>query len=400
MVYKNNCKKTIEQKEDVSLGRIVAECCSLQEILFKCISCREQEDKNLSRFDDQKVAKMNNTIALNIEEPFKSILILSLCLLSVSVVAINGVSLIIIKESLKMSTAPSMYFIINLLIVDIVQGIFVIPIYAIKKLNNQNRFWDGIICNSFRFLYMTTYYLSIFSVLFIAVDRYIASTYIFKYKTLIKVEKVRFIIIASWIYVIALCTIPFYHRNSSKVNITRNIDYCLYRQNSLWTTAMLLINCFLPYFIIMYLYKCIYKKFLSSEKESNIRTVTSVRSQQSLKQFEEQSKVNSTFNKNTKISEQTKNILKVSILISICYAICWTPSVIYYVLNKFCPEKCFTTTYINSVNQTYLEFAIKYFGFLNSLAAPMIYCFSLKRFRFQFRNLIQTYLSEKRLPSI
>ncbi|XP_065671297.1 beta-2 adrenergic receptor isoform X2 [Hydra vulgaris] len=340
---------------------------------------------------------MNNTITLNIEEPFKSILIFSLCLLSVFVVAINGISLIVIKESLKTSTTPSMYFIINLLIVDIVQGIFVIPIYAIKKLNNQNRFWDGVICNSFRFLYMTTYYLSIFSVLFIAADRYIASTYIFKYKTLVKVEKVRLFIIASWIYVITLCTIPFYLRNSYKVNVARNIDYCLYRQNSLWTTAMLLINCFVPYFIIMYLYKCIYKNFLNSQKESNIRTV---RSQQSFTQLKEQSKVDSTFNKNKKISEQTKSILKVSILISICYAICWTPSVIYYVLNKFCPEKCFTTTYINSVNQTYLEFAIKYLGFLNSLAAPMIYCFSLKRFRFQFLNLIQTYLNEKRLPNI
>ncbi|XP_012562195.1 beta-2 adrenergic receptor isoform X1 [Hydra vulgaris] len=327
---------------------------------------------------------MNVTIqTLTSVEQFSYISIATLSVLSLGVVTVNFICLVIVRASKKMSNRPSIHFIINLLIVDLLQGLFVIPIYAIRKLNTQSRFWDSVICSSFRFLYMLTYYMSIFCVLLIALDRYIATTFVFKYKTLIKVKTVRIIITATWVYVTALCLIPFFKTSTQSDN-----DFCIYRQTDAWTITMLILHCFVPYLVILYFYKSIFKHIRDIEKESGRTDDTSLSdgatfSQHNVSTFNGINAIYLSIKNKKRIPENTRNILKISVFISICYAICWTPSVIYYVLSTFCREKCFSKTYMNSVNQTYLEFVIKYLGFLNSLAAPMIYCFTVKEFRFQ-----------------
>ncbi|XP_065671438.1 beta-2 adrenergic receptor-like [Hydra vulgaris] len=392
---------------------------------------------------------MNTT---SIHESFKTLSIAFLSLLSVATITLNVISLVVIKKSKKMLTRPSIHFIINLLIVDLLQGIFVIPIYAVKKQSTHSRFWDSFVCNSFRFLYMLTYYMSIFCVLLIASDRYIATTFVFKYKSLVRVKTVRIVIIISWIYITMLCIIPFSTSElprrqsfelptqlSTKIRlqqlselplhpspkltlksstelplesspeqplqllpdrINQQNDFCIYRQNTAWTITMLVFNCFFPYLIILYFYKCIIKNIQEFKKESvrikNIQESTET-SQQNVLQYESQTGVYFALNFNKQISSHTKNIIKISVLISVCYAICWTPSVIYYVLSKFCPKKCFYKNFINSASQTYLEFAIKYLGFLNSISAPIIYCYTDKEFCFQLKSLSLSLVKEKRI---
>ncbi|XP_065674822.1 beta-2 adrenergic receptor isoform X3 [Hydra vulgaris] len=292
-------------------------------------------------------------------EPNAYAAIASLFVLSTTTTTVNAGCLVIIRKSKKMLTRPSVHFIINILVVDLLQGMFVIPIYAIKKIKIQSRFWDNFVCDSFRFLYMITYYMSIFCVLLIALDRYIATAFIFKYRTLIKIKTVRIITIASWIYVTALCLIPFYKAPSQHITNQEN-DSCIYRPSNAWTITMLILNCFIPYLVILFFYSCIFKHIQNIENQSG-------RDRREGKS----------------LSDNARIVLKIAFLVSICYAICWTPSVIYYVLGKFCPKYCFSKNFKNSTDRSNIEFAIKYIGFLNSLGAPMIYCLTVKEFRFR-----------------
>ncbi|XP_065674732.1 beta-2 adrenergic receptor-like [Hydra vulgaris] len=290
-------------------------------------------------------------------EPIEYAAIASLFVLSTTTTTINAGCLIIIKKSKKMLTIPSVHFIVNLLVVDLLQGMFVIPIYAIKKIKIQSKFWDNFVCDSFRFLYMITYYMSIFCVLLIALDRYIATAFIFKYRALIKIKTVRIITIASWIYVTTLCLIPFYKTPSQHIT-NQESDSCIYRPSNAWTITMLILNCFIPYLVILFFYSCIFKHIQNIENQSGRDS-----------------------REDKSLSDNARNVLKIAVLVSICYAICWTPSVIYYVLSKFCLNNCFSNNLKNSYGQSKIEFAIKYVGFLNSLRAPIIYCLTIKEYR-------------------
>ena len=315
-------------------------------------------------------------VAMN--EPFKSLSVASLCLLSVVAITVNATCLVVMRTSTKLSERPSTCFIINLLVVDLLQGVLVFPLYAIRKQDTKSRFWEGVICNCFRFLYMLTFYMSILCVLLIALDRYIATTFVFGYKRLVKLKTVTIVIIVSWIYAIGLCIIPFFTANlPSPQNSTYQNNLCDYHQSSTWTITMLVLNCFLPYLVILFCYKYVIKHIRDIEVDSG-RVVT----------FNGQNAVNITFNTNC-ISDHIRSFTTVSIIITICYAIFWTPSVIYYVLTAFCSKNCFSKNFENSVIKTYLEFAIKYLAFLNSVAAPIIYCFVHKEFRRRFTFLAQ-----------
>ncbi|XP_065641149.1 beta-2 adrenergic receptor-like [Hydra vulgaris] len=300
---------------------------------------------------------MNTTQTWLPNEPNEYAAIASLFVLSTTTTTVNAGCLVIIKKSKKMLTRPSVHFIVNLLVVDLLQGMFVIPIYAIKKIKIQSRFWEHFVCDSFRFLYMITYYMSIFCVLLIALDRYIATAFIFKYRALIKIKTVRIITIASWIYVTALCLIPFYKEPSQHIKHHEN-ESCIYRPSKAWTTTMLILNCFIPYLVILIFYSCIFKHIQNIENQSG-----------------RDSREGKT------LSDNARNVLKIAVLVSICYAICWTPSVIYYVLRKFCQKSCFSKNLKNSYGQSKIEFAIKFIGFLNSLRAPLIYCLTIKEYR-------------------
>ncbi|XP_065671504.1 5-hydroxytryptamine receptor 1B isoform X2 [Hydra vulgaris] len=334
---------------------------------------------------------MNSTFGSTTGEPFKYLSVVSLCLLAVAAITINILSLVIIKKSKKILSRPSIHFTINLLFVDLLQGIFVIPIYVAKKINIQNRSGDNFICDSFRFSYMITYYMSIFCVLLIGLDRYIATTFIFKYKALVKVKYVKIIVIALWVYVVTLCSIPFYLPEVSPQLLSQ--DECFYRQNTVWTIAMLVINCFVPYILILYFYKYIIKHIQDTEKVPIKKASDVTQNVLAIPQMKDVQKFNDINNiicGNQKKTDYTKNIIKISILLSTCYAFFWTPSIVYYILSKFCRDKCFLN--LNPVSQTYLEFAIKFLAFLNSLSAPIIYCFTDKEFRLRFKSFKHKFI--------
>ena len=288
-------------------------------------------------------------------------------LLSVLSVVMNFVCLFVMNKTARMLERPSSYFIINLLVVDILQAVAVFPLYIIRNQNINHKFWNGIVCDSFRFSNMVTFYMSTLGVPLIALDRLIGIALVFQHRFLIKIKLVLTTIVACWVYVLTLCIIPFISTRTDNNFNEENEIYCIYKPTDAWTISMLVVNCFVPYIAIIVCYK-FFVKALIRRKSTKL-----------MKQNTQRNQVHN-----------TDKIVRLSIIITICYGFLMTPSVIYYILDSICPEVCFPSSYRSSLIKKYTVFIVKYLAFSNSLAPPLIYCFSLKEFRRRMLSVMRT----------
>ena len=296
---------------------------------------------------------------------FKTITISLLLLLTIISTALIGFCLYTIcKSKRSLLKRPSIIFILNVLLVHLYQSIVVIPLYAGKKYKSHDPYTAGIVCDAFRFTYMISYYCSVLSVLLIAIDRFLATHFILKYRHLVTRSRVLTLILLMWIYIITLCSIPFFKGNKEadfKVNSTMNRSICTYAPTKEWSSFMLIANCILPYVALLILYKFISNivlKFKLREKERG-ESFTSTKNSLDVRD-----------------NKENHSITTLSVILAFAYFILWSPSVFYHIVRSFCPVKCFHKDFTSSTLEEYLGFLTKYMAFLDTTAAPVIYCFS------------------------
>ncbi|XP_057311845.1 beta-2 adrenergic receptor-like [Hydractinia symbiolongicarpus] len=315
-----------------------------------------------------------------------TVIIILLCLLAVAATFVNGACIIIIYKSRTLMKRPSTFFILNLLIAQLFQGLVVFPFYAGKKGDISDKMWSRLFCDGFRFMYMLTFYLSTLGVLIIGVDRFIATFYALRYKSIVTRKRALVTILSVWLYTLSLCLLPFQKQNTTKqyqiintsklgenfttVTILKHESNCTYIQSKVWTLSMLVINCLIPYIIIVLLYRVIIRKI----RQLDHRIRTRAQSLCNIHAVDCEAIL-------TKGAEQNKTLTNVSIFLSVAYLFFWSPSVIYYTLFYICPKACFIDGYTQSKAEFYVGFVTKYLAFLDSLAAPLIYCFSYEHFR-------------------
>ena len=311
--------------------------------------------------------------------------------LSVLTTCINSLCIYIIIKSKLLLKRPSTYLILNLLTVHLLQGLIVFPLYVGKKFKVENFRWAQMFCDGFRFTYMVTFYAAILGVLLIAIDRLLATWFVMKYKEIVTKRRCIITIIIFWMYIIALCIIPFkkseseidtqtIDTNNTKSNATVYRSTCLYNQTKIWTILMLMINCALPYILVVLCYQIVIYKIKKIGNKSHPTQNT---------KGSNGSKIL------TKDISKHKDITKLSITITLTYAIFWSPSVIYYILLSLCPTTCFVDNYNESSAERYIGFLAKFLPFLDALAAPLIYCF----YHNEFRSLLTRFLRRGRSPS-
>lgn len=336
------------------------------------------------------------------ENIFKNVSITLLIILSIIAMVTNGACIYIISKAKELSSNPSSYLIQNLLIVHFLQGLLAFPLYAAKKHGTESIFWKQMICDGFRVTYMMTFYLAVFSVFLITIDRFVAVFFVMRYQELVDWKRVIYFIIGVWVYITLLCLIPFLnfgqknenddfmnidvnsdmktnatilinHRDSA--NSTKNLKkdggvQCHYNQSKLWTTLMLSVNCLVPYIAIVILYQLITYKIHQMETKTKAMTSSSAyddnmtSSESKAKEF-----------------SRSKKITKVSMILSIAYMVTWSPSIVYYILWSVCPDTCFSRDYKSSNAENYVSFSMKYLAFLDAIASPFIYCMLSERFR-------------------
>ena len=92
--------------------------------------------------------------------------------LSILITLVNVICITVILACPKLRQKPPMVFIVNLLTTHLLQGVFVLPIYAVKKSKDYPLDLYPFVCDTWRLSYMLTFYGTCINVLLVAVDRY------------------------------------------------------------------------------------------------------------------------------------------------------------------------------------------------------------------------------------
>ena len=85
------------------------------------------------------------------------------------------------------------------------------PVYALRKSKQYPISSYPIVCDTWRFTYMLTFYGTCINVLLIALDRVTATKYFVKYASHhYKHKHFACAVGVGWLYVVTLCVIPFF----------------------------------------------------------------------------------------------------------------------------------------------------------------------------------------------
>ena len=271
--------------------------------------------------------------------------------LSVAITVLNSGCLFVLLSRKKQRPASSL-LLASLLIIHIIQGVIVIPFYTVKR-------WDiegEPVCSIFRFSYLLTNYLSCITILLISLDRFVAIRFPLHYRVRAINSFVLKVMAASWLYVLALCLIPFWNSD----------DECIYNPSKIWSVVMLSWNTFTPFLIIIVIYS-----YISRKSFVFVRNCERRRCRQKGERPPRQ-KRRSVISMRAFLSKEF-GAAKVAVLITVSYIICWGPSFMYYMLKSTC-KHCFSKSFKDSLTEKNLNYAMKILTLVDGLAAPTIYC--------------------------
>ena len=177
------------------------------------------------------------------QELYKDVIVLMSAIISIVITIVNSSCIYIILTTKKIRGKPPMIFIVNLLVTYLLQGIFVLPTYAVYRSGDYSETVCTIMCDIWGLSYMISFYGMCVNVLLIAIDRFLATKYALSRKIRLTATKCKTICCLAWLYIILLCLIPFLPLQRSK---SLENSKCHYNQPRAWTIFMLLANSALP----------------------------------------------------------------------------------------------------------------------------------------------------------
>ena len=345
--------------------------------------------------------------------------------LSLLTTGLNAICICLILKSKQMMKRTSTLLILNLLSVHLFQGLVAFPFYAAKKSDatKTSPHLRHVICDGFRFTYMTSFYASVMAVFLVTADRFLATGFVLRYREIVTRRKVLIALVGQWLYVVILCLLPF-KVNGNKTNkpilehtssnttlnntTASNVTFpttpplllslplsseCSYNQTQIWTILMLIINCAVPYAMIIVFYFRILTSINIIQhrtERSRSRSCTSSNLVQYNNMHPQTSEAPSEKqNPDTLMVDREKRqlqkITRTCVIITASYFFFWLPSVIYYVTLRACPG-CFLDNWEEEPLEKYIAFFMKFLAFLDAIATPVIYCILSKEFRRQTRK--------------
>lgn len=309
------------------------------------------------------------------EEMFNYITASLSVVLSITTILLNIFCIDVIRRSKLLLRKPSTVFIVNLLVLQLIQGLFVLPLYIAQQANFQDDHWKIRICNGFRFSYTITFFGTCLGILLTSIDRFFAVYWIASYRFRLTRPRVMTILLMKWMYVVILCSLPLFNTSPHENDIVLSCQSyaievaCDYHPSKLWSIIMLLVNTALPYIIIVAVYIYVIRTVKFFEKRAH---------QKPSKYFEVPLRNQGGVIKlKKKDIAKHKKITKLAIILCLVYAFLWMPSVAYYAVTHVCPD-CFQAF---SCRSDYVKFFITFVAFLNGIAVPVVYCFYQKDFR-------------------
>ena len=309
---------------------------------------------------------------------------ISITMLSVIGVILNGICICILRKSKSLKARGSSLLILNLLFLHFGQSMVVLPIWLLDKLEISNSVVAKNVGTAWLFTYILSFYGTTLSVFFISLDRFLATYLLNRYKILVTIKRIKIAILSLWMYVVALSCIPFIPE--IKRGISHNSNETLYKPQKLfyipqkpWVVFMLSFNAALPYILILMCYIYIASKL---NKMKLLTVKNDINDSSSINSI---TRINSNKNVIRKGFQRDKYVTQLSLALAIAYGIFWSPSVFYYITVNTC-SSCFPKDWDSSNVRQHVKFIAKFCAFMDTIAAPLIYCFSQTGFRIQLRR--------------
>jgi len=280
--------------------------------------------------------------------------------LSILIVLVNTVCIVVILADRRLRRKSPMVFIVNLLVTHLVQGLFVLPVYAIKKAKTYPPDIYPLVCDTWRLTYMLTFYGTCVNVFLVALDRYIATKYAVSQKIKLTTRRCIAICIISWLYMVLLCLIPFAPLDRS---VSLQISKCNYNQPYQWTIYMLMANTVLPFLLVSLIYMYITNTLKNSHKAIQ----------------------NSARERRMSSSALNRKLTTLTLKVTFTYGITWLPSIVYYNIVTIKPDTFSAEFYVSDA-ESLVTFFIKFITFFDAVLAPIIYCRQSIYFRRAFKE--------------
>ncbi|XP_053312978.1 adenosine receptor A2b [Spea bombifrons] len=272
-----------------------------------------------------------------------------------------------INSTLKNATN---YYLVSLAVADIAVGLLAIPFAITISIGLETDFHS---CLFFACFVLVLTQSSIFSLLAVAIDRYLAIKIPLRYKSLVTGKRARTTIAVFWIlsFGIGLTPLMGWNRLDEACPSARSHNCtvpCLF-EKVVTMSYMVYFNFFgcvlLPLLIMLGIY---IKIFMVARKQ--------------LRQIE--LKCISSDNSRTTLQKEVNAAKSLAIIVGL-FAFCWLPIHILNCITFFEPS-------FNKTKPEWVMYMAIILSHANSVVNPIIYAYKIRDFRYTFRKIISKYL--------
>ncbi|XP_063811936.1 adenosine receptor A2b [Pseudophryne corroboree] len=275
-----------------------------------------------------------------------------------------------INSTLKNATN---YFLVSLAVADIAVGLLAIPFAITISIGLKTDFHS---CLFFACFVLVLTQSSIFSLLAVAIDRYLAIKIPLRYKSLVTGKRARTIIAVFWILSFGIGLTPLMGWNcfdrdcgtNDSISSQNRTVSCLF-EKVVTMTYMVYFNFFgcvlLPLLIMLGIY---IKIFMVARKQ--------------LRQIE--LKCVGADNSMTTLQKEVNAAKSLAIIVGL-FAFCWLPIHILNCITLFDPE-------FHKKKPEWVMYMAIILSHANSVVNPIIYAYKIRDFRYTFHKIISKYL--------
>lgn len=268
------------------------------------------------------------------------------------------------------------FFVVSLAVADIAVGVLAIPFAIVISTGFCSNFYGCLFIACFVLILTQS---SIFSLLAIAIDRYIAIKIPLRYNSLVTGKRARGIIAICWVLSIIIGLTPMmgWHKPVDSVNLPSPIPCPPGYMNCLFESVvdmhyMVCFNFFacvlVPLLLMFGIYLCIFMAARHQLKLIELKVVHGEKSRSTLQ-------------------KEVQAAKSLAIIVGL-FAVCWLPLHIINCFTLFCPKCEHSPLWL-------LNFAIL-LSHGNSVVNPFIYAYRIQEFRRTFHKIIHHHILGKK----
>ncbi|XP_067458578.1 adenosine A2a receptor a [Thunnus thynnus] len=260
------------------------------------------------------------------------------------------------------------FFVVSLAVADIAVGVLAIPFAIVISTGFCSNFYGCLFIACFVLVLTQS---SIFSLLAIAIDRYIAIKIPLRYNSLVTGRRARGIIAICWVLSIIIGLTPMmgWHKVAKSSNSTcpNGLMKCLFEEvvNMEYMVYFNFFACVLiPLLLMLAIYLCIFMAACHQLKLIEMKAAHGEKSR-------------------TTLQKEVQAAKSLAIIVGL-FAVCWLPLHIINCFTLFCPQCKRPPLWI-----MYVAIILSH---ANSVVNPFIYAYRIREFRQTFRRIIRRHI--------